>query len=463
MKQRAVAYIRVSKEKDDGVSPELQLASIEAHCQKYGYDIVEKLEDLDMSGRFWKRRQMEKAVGMIERREADVIVVWKISRVARNRKDWAIALDRVEGVGGRLDSATEPMDTSTSSGRFARGMMAELAVFESERIGETWKETHARRIRNGLPHHGTPRFGYTYSKGEGYKPDPVAGPVLAQMYQRFIAGASVHEVAQYAASEGFTPEAGWRMSNTRRMLDKGFGAGYIFVKGELVRGAHEPVITEDQWNAYRVRRDARKGSPRSETTDYAYSGLLRCFCGSRMTGGKLLRSGRYYHRYICTDAQQKKVHKQVSISENLVEKAVLEWLQGIASEVDAAAASKVTQPQSAGLGAKITQIKADLTRNASRIDALLVKYLDGDVPQETYLRMNTKLEEEKAALEARQRLVEVNATAKPTVIVPQLLEQWEKLPPRGKREILRRLVEKIQLHNWDESGVRRLEIVPVWE
>jgi DNA invertase Pin-like site-specific DNA recombinase len=457
-----VAYIRVSDEREGMVSPELQLASIEAHCEKFGYSIVETLEDLDLSGRFWKRRQVEKAVGMIERREADVVVVWKISRVARNRKDWAIALDRVEGIGGRLESATEPMDTSTSSGRFARGMLAELAVFESERIGETWKETHARRLRNGLPHHGTPRFGYTYSKETGYVPDPVSGPVLAGMYQRFINGASIHEVGAYAASEGFKSDTGWRMANTRRMLDKGFGAGYLWVKGELVKGAHEPVITEEQWNAYRVRREARAAAPRSESTEYAYSGLLRCFCGSRMTGSRLTRSGRYYHRYVCTAAQQKKNHKQTSLSETLVEKAVLEWLQGIAAEIDAAAAGKVSKPADSSLGRKLSQIKADLGKNAARIDALLVKYLDGDVNQEAYLRMNTKLEEEKAALESRQRLVEVNATAKPTVIVPQLLEQWDKLPPRGKREILRRLLDRIEVADWAE-GKRSITPKPVWE
>ncbi len=141
----------------DLISPELQLAAIERHCEANGYAIVSVLEDLDESGRFWKRRQVETAIAMIERREAEVLVVWKLSRVARNRLDWAIALDRVESVGGRLESATEAIDATTSTGRFTRGMLAELSAFESERIGSrSGRMTQGRRVAMGLTPTGSP-------------------------------------------------------------------------------------------------------------------------------------------------------------------------------------------------------------------------------------------------------------------------------------------------------------------
>ncbi|MEB0303633.1 hypothetical protein, partial [Mucilaginibacter sp. 5C4] len=80
------------------------------------------------------------------------------------------------------------IDTTNSSGRFARGILAELAAFESERAGEQWQETHRRRWRNGLPHSGRPRFGYTYDKSTFYSIDPETGPIVAEMYARYIAG-----------------------------------------------------------------------------------------------------------------------------------------------------------------------------------------------------------------------------------------------------------------------------------
>lgn len=456
--------MRVSQEREGMISPELQLSSIQSHCERYGYDVVETLQDLDLSGRFWKRRQVEQAVKMIEAKEAEVIVVWKISRVARNRTDWAIAVDRVEGVGGRLESSTEPMDTTTSSGRFARGMLAELAVFESERIGDTWKETHARRVKNGLPHHGLPRFGYTYTKAGGYVPDEASGPVLRQMYLRYTAGSSLRDLGAYAASEGFSPENGWRDSGVRHILDRGFGAGYIWTKGELVNGAHEPLLTEHEWLAYRVKRDERMARSSGGQTNggvYVYSALLRCFCGSKMDGGAVKRNGLTFRRYTCRDGLRTGKHSKVSVSERYVEDAVLAWLQGVAGQIDAIA-STLKPVNQVNHGRKAAQLGADLSKNALRIDSLTVKYIDGNIPPSVYQRLSASLEEEKLTLEARLRLVEVNSTAKPATIVPQVLEHWPAMSDRAKRDVLGKLVAEIRLHDWENgvrSGRRGLEVV----
>lgn len=63
----------------------------------------------------------------IETRDTDVIVLWKWSRFSRRRLDWEVAADRVQVAGGRIESATEPIDTSTASGDLALGMMVSLA------------------------------------------------------------------------------------------------------------------------------------------------------------------------------------------------------------------------------------------------------------------------------------------------------------------------------------------------
>jgi hypothetical protein len=64
------------------------------------------------------------------------------------------------------------------------------------------------------------------------------------------------------------------------------------------------------------------------------------------------------------------------------------------------------------------------------------------------------------------RLLEANSTVKPAQIVPQLLASWPAMPPRVKREILSRLVSKIQLHDWENGpagGKRAITVHAVWE
>jgi site-specific DNA recombinase len=464
-KPRAVVYLRQSTFRDESISLELQEIANRTYAQQKGYDVVAVESDPGISGRTWNRPGVQKVLALIESRAADVIILWKWSRLSRSRLDWAVAADRVETMGGRIESATEQVDVSTSTGRLARGMLTEFAAFESERIGDTWKETHARRVRNGLPHHGLPRFGYTYTKQDGYTPDADSGPVLAAMYRLYASGATMRATGAYAASEGFEPEGGWRDDGLRHILDRGFGAGYIWSKGEHVKGAHEPVITEDEWVAYRVRRDQRAARSSGGKTNggvYAYSGLVRCHCGARMDGGAVTRNGQKFRRYTCRDAIEKGSHAQVSISEPYVEEAVLEWLRGVAAQIDANTSTSAPG-DSGNLGRKARQLAADVTKNARRIDSLTVKHIDGDVPREVYKRLLATLEEEKYALEARSRLVEVNSKVRPSVIAPQLLAEWADLPALGRRTILSKLVAKIQLHDWETASRKGRRTITVIE
>lgn len=459
-KPRAVIYKRQSSFKEESISLELQERACRDYAVGQGYEVVAVEADPGISGRTFKRPGVQKVMEMVEAQEADIIVLWKWSRFSRSRLDWAVAADKVATFGGRIESATEQIDVSTSTGRLARGMLTEFAAFESERIGDTWKETHARRIRNGLPHNSPKHFGYVYDKRDGYAPDEHEGQVLRQLYLRFTHGATFKELGAYAASEGFEPETGWRNGGIRRMLDRGFGAGYLWVKGELVKGAHKPVIAEPEWLAYLVRREQRGGRPRAESSDYPYSGLLKCFCSSPMGGNSITRNGNVYRRYVCLNAAQKGAHAQVSVSEPYVEEAVLGWLKGVASEIDAEAAV-AEPPKASNLERKASRIGAEAIKNQTRLDRLGVRYLDDEFSKEEFDRLKASLEAEKAALEARLRLLEVNSTVKPAQIVPQLLKNWPDLPARGKRALLGTLVAEIKLHDWESesrSGRRKITV-----
>jgi site-specific DNA recombinase len=464
--ETAIIYIRQSTFKEESISSELQEKACRDHAARLGYAVVDMVEDLGISGRTFKRPGIERVMATIERGDAKVMILWRWSRLSRSRLDWAVAADKVETYGGRIESATEQVDVSTSTGRLARGMLTEFAAFESERIGDTWKETHARRIRNGLPHHGLPRFGYTYDKKAGYAPEPASAAVLRELYLRFTAGATLKELGAYAASEGFEPDVGWSTGTLRRILDRGFGAGYVWSKGEFIPGAHAPVITEAEWLQYRARRESRSTRNRAEASEYPYSGLVRCHCGGSMGGSTVQKSnGVRYMRYVCTSAQQKGSHPATTVSASYVEQAVLAWLGHVAAEVDAKA-STLEAPKASGMARKASQIRDAAAKNRLRIDKLGVRYLDDEFTTEEFNRLKGQFEGEKAALEARLRLLEANSTVKPAQIVPQLLENWPKLPPRGKREVLSRLVSRIQLHERENgalTGKRRISVHAVWE
>lgn len=438
---RALAYIRVSKEKEDGISPELQIAAIEKHCTEHGHTIVETIEDLDLSGRFWKRRQVERAVGMIERREADVLVVWKVSRVSRNRVDWNIAVDRIESIGGQVESATEPMDTTTSSGRFARGVLAELAAFESERIGEQWKEAHARRVRNGLPHSGTEQFGYTRSR-EGYAPDPETAPVLRQLYMDFIHGKGFRPLADLSAAHaGPTTTTG-----VRYLLDRGFGAGLITVRKELVKGAHEPVITELEFKRYKTVRKQRGSRPRAESSPYPFSGVVFCECGLSMGGNSPVgQDGAKKRRYTCGAQKNADGHTN-SVLESLVEETVLAKLAEVAGEVNSKSKTKLGETGSKRTADARPKLRRDLSKVLAKIDTMTERWMenDGSVDRDTYDRLLAKWQGDRDALQERLDLLDLQAeTRDAPPVTPDMLAMWPQMPADVQRGIVKAVIASV--------------------
>jgi hypothetical protein len=168
---------------------------------------------------------------------------------------------------------------------------------------------------------------------------------------------------------------------------------------------------------------------------------------------------------VCLLADQKGTHAINTISEPYVEKAVLAWLENVAAEWDGFSATVKAEPVAGNVRTKLSQIKADLAKTVNRLDALTVKHLDGIIGEEVYNRLKGKFESEKLALEARQRLLEVNATVRPQTMVPQMLARWADTPARVKRESLRALGVSIHLHDWEtesRSGGRTVEVRENW-
>jgi len=471
---RAIGIVRVSKvgeRGDDLISPELQQTAISDHCARRGHQLVDTIEAIDESGSqarspWW--RTLDQTIGRIEAGDADVIVVWKFSRCARQRLRWEIALDRVETAGGALESATEQIDATTSTGRFTRGMLAEIADWEARRIGEGWKEVHARRVSRGLPANGRPRWGYRYVDG-GFVPDDVTGPVLADLYRRYVAGEAMWSLMRWLNSNGWRTSPGyskagpglWSVNGLRKTLDSGFAAGLILSHGRHLPGAHQPVISERVWAAYQAARNSRAIHRTHERSRYLLSGLVFCgVCGAKMTGG-------YYGRnsggtkFRCSRYGQEHVGGYVKMQP--AETAVMEWLRALASDLERAAEATTLQRSRAQ---RRRRDAARLARDVNALTAQLVRLTRqntaGVVPDDAYALARDEIVAERDQLELERRQAELESTASRPVVdqVRGMLDRWELWDVELRRGALRILIRSIVLTPGRPPDV---VIVPVWE
>lgn len=497
----AIGYIRVSTAREEMISPELQEAAIRDWARRNGRRLVEIIPDLDKTGRNFKRRVQE-AIAAVRDGQAREIIVWKFSRFGRNRHGWATHLELVEEVGGQLISATEEVDARTAAGRFTRGMLAEVAAFESDRASEQWKEAHAYRITAGLPPTGGPRWGYIRRgrvavvgekrlyrndpddpDGERYEPHPDLRNVLVSMYVRYVAGEGSSVLAAWLNAHGYRTVRGgeWSKQTLLKVLDSGFAAGLLRVHNadcgckqpgrcanvSYPKGAQEAIIDPELWEAYRARRNQlRTLPPRSRVPIYPLSGLLRCgACGRGMTAmgrGHAYRCNSYKIKVSCDGAYTRRDY-----AENAVLEELAGWAKEIEAEADQADPRDIDEvpdarPDVEKIGAAIARIERALVR-LKKLRAMDED--DDEQAEREYLAARDELRAERASLE--EMLAEAAPPRPPEpgdygATISELVDGWTLLTPAERRNMLAEVVRVIRVHRTGFRTAPRIEVIPVW-
>ena len=122
-----IGYARVSTQ-DQELG--LQLDALEqAGCEKIYQEKV--------SGAAKARPQLEALLEHL--RTGDVVVVWKLDRLARSLKDLVSLVNQIQDKGASFQSVNDQIDTTSAHGKFTFHIFASLAEFERDIIRERTK------------------------------------------------------------------------------------------------------------------------------------------------------------------------------------------------------------------------------------------------------------------------------------------------------------------------------------
>ena len=120
-----LGYARVSK--GDDQTNTLQTKALRAAgCRRL-------FEEAASGGR-WDRPELHRLLDQL--REGDTVVVWKLDRLSRSRKDVLHIMERIAVAGAGFRSITENIDTTTPAGRMMMQMVGAFAEFERAMIRE---------------------------------------------------------------------------------------------------------------------------------------------------------------------------------------------------------------------------------------------------------------------------------------------------------------------------------------
>ncbi|MET8332173.1 recombinase family protein [Streptosporangium canum] len=457
-------------------SPEIQIDACEQLAQRTNIEIIDVVQDLDRSGRDFAKRQINKMIEEVRRGDYEVIIIWKWSRFGRNLRDSLNNIHRLEGVGGEAMCATEPGDGKTTMGKFNRANMLNIAELQSNMIGDSWKDTFAVRQRMGLPHNGVPGFGYI-KDGRDSQPDPILGPAVAEVYQRWVADEPLRTIGKDMADRGIRAANGDILTNSRwhKVMDSGFAAGLVrtrkpgatsrrFDQWDWHQGAHKALISMEIWEAYKRKRLGTLGKNRTSTkAKYSLSGMIRC---SRCMTRKCVATASPHKKsdtlFRCAGVLTKECRGVFGLL-RLGEAEVLKWLEQKAQNLetvnDEARIAAAKQNESGELQ-RLEKLVNDIKR---KLERLLDIYEDGQLSKEKYVERRSQREAE--LREAEQALRDHRGNDRPEIpatFFKSLADAWPSLSQDKRRQALKQVIREIVLHPVGHPG-GRWEIVPFRE
>ena len=145
---RLAVYARVST-RDKDQDPAVQLAPLREYAAARGWHAAEYVDHAsaaDMSGRTAWARLVEDA----RRHRVDLVMVWKLDRAFRSTLHCLRTLERWEHEGVGFACLTQPIDTTSPTGRLLLTVLAAVAEFERGLIAERVKEGMANARRKGV-------------------------------------------------------------------------------------------------------------------------------------------------------------------------------------------------------------------------------------------------------------------------------------------------------------------------
>lgn len=299
------AYIRVStvKQGERGSSLVEQRSAIEAYAVRQGLSIAAWFEETETAAK-QGRRTFSQMLAELNARKADGLIIHKIDRSARNLRDWADLGDLIDhGVDVRFVS--DNFDLLSRGGRLSADIQAVVAADFIRNLRDEVKKGMYGRLKQGIYPFAAPIGYLNCGKGKPKAIDPVKGPLVRQMFERYATSSIGFEQLRHEMWEkGLRTSAGKAMYDhtLTAILNNPFYAGIIRLgtTGETFEGAHEPLVSKALFE--RVQLVLRgKTVAKAKKHRFLFRQMVRCEkCKSRTLTGELQKGHHYYRCHGCS-------------------------------------------------------------------------------------------------------------------------------------------------------------------
>jgi len=239
--------------------------------------VGEVIIDLDESGGKWERPGLQKALARVEQGQSSGVIVAWLDRLSRDSEHAHALVRRITDAGGKIYAPDAPADWTTPEGGLQAGILFEFAAYVRKRAGAGFERAKERAIEHGIPIANRIAVGYRRRDDRRLEPDPLAAPVVTEVFAARVRGAGPVELAGILESAGIPTSQGSRtwskpaiygmLRNRIYLGELSYGKDRRFVNVD----SHQAIVDPATWQLAQ-RRNVGVVHARA----HLLSGLLRC-------------------------------------------------------------------------------------------------------------------------------------------------------------------------------------------
>ncbi len=411
--KKAVLYLRVSSQSQvntdydpEGLSIPAQRRSCERKAEALGIEIVGEFVEPGRSATSMDKREAFQQMLERIRTEPDVdyVLVYKLSRMNRNRVDDAIVLMTLRQHNVSLISATEHIDESPE-GQLMHGILAAMNEFRSRGDGADISYKMGEKARRGGTLGRAPigylnvREVYEGREVRTIEVDPERAPLVRQAFELYATNEfTIDGLADELDHRGLRtrpnryPSQPLSTTQLQRVLTNRYYIGIVTYRGEEFEGRHEPIVEPKLFDEVQTVMAGRgAANVRKRVHDHYLKGLLWCdACHQRGHEFRLIRqrskgkSGGTYDYFFCR-GRQEHVCTSRHIWVDELEDAVLDFYRRLTLPPEFIAlvrqkVAEVVQDEEKSQRLRKRQIDRQLSQLAKQEDNLIDLAAQGGLP-----------------------------------------------------------------------------------
>ena len=417
----AILYAAKSTEDKRGSIP-TQLDDGRAFAEREGLSVIGEYADEAASA--WSGDRGPQLAAALEHAEqiGATLVVQHSDRLARGDGKQARHLVEIAVWAIKTNVTIRSVeDPSTFENLVMAAVMGERNSEDSRRKSDAVRAGLARRRASGK-RVGGHSYGITWRRNDKDEretiPDPEKVPVIERIYDEFLSGRALLQIARALNADGIPTLRGgeWHPHVIGSMLDNPIYTGLIRDGGELIEARHEAIIPRERWEEAQALRAAkatthRRGRP--STGQHLFrKGFMRCgLCGKAMVprtarngDGTLYEVYRCHGRWLDPTACSMPPQRREPI-----DSAVYAYFEQVGLDLEA------TQEQlGEAVERKLAEVKAllraaerEAEAAAERLSRVKGDYLASELTAAEWRELREDLEPEaEAAAAQRERLAE---------------------------------------------------------